>query len=259
MISQNTQESTARSLGSFLFFALVILLIRSLLISPFRIPSGSMIPTLKVGDFIVTSKYPYGWSRYSFLFGGYVDYFKGKFGANGFPERGDVIVFAKPNDTTMDYIKRVLGLPGDTVQMIKGRLYLNNKEVPLKEIRQGYKDHDGRNTIDGTVYEAEIPRGEKPFRYQILKQTPFGLSVGDNTAAYTVPENHVFCMGDNWDGSGDSRFMSELGFVSRDYFLGPALFVFFSLDHENIYWYKPWTWLMIPLKIRYHRCIFHKI
>jgi signal peptidase I len=257
MTSHDTKESTASAIGSFLFFALIVLLVRSLLISPFRIPSGSMIPTLKVGDFIVTSKYPYGWSRYSFLFGGYVDYFKGKFGFEGFPERGDVMVFAQPNDTRIDYIKRVIGLPGDTIQMVKGRLYINSKEIPLKEVRQEYKDHDGRDAIQGKVYEVSLPRGEKTFQYQILKQEPFGQAPLDNTPLVTVPENHVFCMGDNWDGSGDSR--ADLGVVSREYFLGPALFIFFSLNHENIYWYKPWTWFMIPLKIRYDRCIFHKI
>lgn len=258
MNPQDATESTARSIGSFLFFALIILLVRSLLFSPFRIPSGSMIPTLKVGDFIVTSKYPYGWSRYSFVLGGYVDYFKGRFGAEGFPQRGDVMVFAKPSNTTMDYIKRVIGLPGDTIQMIKGRLYINSKEIPLKELRQDYQDHDGSEAIRGTVYEASIPQGEKTYQYQILKQLPFGEGRYDDTPPLIVPESHVLCMGDNWDGSEDSRG-DDLGFVSKEYFLGPALFVFFSLDHENIYWYKPWTWVMIPLKIRYHRCIFHKI
>lgn len=257
--TQTTEKSLVRSVGEFLTFVLLVVLIRSLLFSPFRIPSGSMIPTLKVGDFIVTNKFSYGWSRYSLLFGGYFNYFKGRIMDYSFPDRGDVIVFANPSNTEQDWIKRVVAVQGDTVQMIDGRLHLNNVKLPLEKEKGNYTDHDGEHSIEGTVYSATIPKGDgKECHYKILKQYPFGEARLDNTPILKVPEESVFLMGDNWDGSGDSRAMEQLGFVHKNYFVGPALFIFLSLDHQDIYWWKPWTWLMIPFKIRYGR-IFNKI
>ena len=258
-----TPQAKANFTGSWAFFLFMVVLIRSLIISPFRIPSGSMIPTLKVGDFILTSKFSYGWSRYSFLFGGYFNYFSGKLREGSFPKRGDVIVFANPTNTSMDYIKRVVGIPGDTVQMIQGRLNLNGKEIPLKEIQKNYQDWDGVKKIHGTVYEAMIPKdntqGGPTVTYKILKQEAFGFGQLDHTPAHKIPDNNVFCMGDNWDGSGDSRVIESLGFIPKEYFLGPAWLVFFSVDHEDVKLWKPWTWLLLPFKVRLSRFVFHLI
>ena len=247
------------SWGSFLTFVTVVLLVRSFVISPFRIPSGSMIPTLKVGDFILTSKFPYGWSRYSLFLGGNIPYFKGRIMDKNMPKRGEVVVFTPPKDTTSDYIKRVIGLPGDTVQMIGGYLHLNGKKVSLKPIQDKYNDWDGKQKIQGQLYEATIPTENGQKTYRIVKQYPFGRAHLDNTPLITVPKDHIFFMGDNWDGSGDSRDIDHLGLVHKNYLLGPALFTFFSVDHEDISLFKPWTWLKIPFKIRFSRCLYRSL
>lgn len=236
-----------------LVFLIFLILIRSFLFSPFRIPSGSMIPSLKVGDLIISSKYAYGWSRYSMLGGGYVNYTSARLDT-GFPKRGDILIFAYPSDPTTDFIKRVVGLPGDTIQMIQGRLHINGTEVPLEKVQEGYTDHDGYSPIAGTLYTATVP-GEKGkvFTYRILKQHPFGESRLDNTPPITVPEGSVFCMGDNWDGSDDSRNLDKLGCVPKEFFVAKALFVLASVDVEKISLFKPWTWLYLPFKIRFGR------
>lgn len=247
------------TLGSFITFVFIVLMIRSFILSPFRIPSGSMIPTLKVGDFILTSKFSYGWSRYS-LFGGYkIPYFSGRILKDRYPKRGDVMVFTNPKAPNQDWIKRVIGLPGDTVEMREGRLILNGTQVPLKLVQEDYKDHDGMESISGKVYEATINRSEnKTITYKILKINEFGKGGLDHMDPVTVPKGHVFCMGDNWDGSGDSR-SEQLGFVPQQYFLGPAIFIFFSINHEKVYLSKPWTWVLLPFNIRFNRCLFHAI
>jgi len=247
------------SWGSFLAFVAVVLIIRSFVISPFRIPSGSMIPTLKVGDFILTSKFPYGWSRYSLFLGGKINYFSGRIMGKKIPERGDVVVFTPPHDTNTDYIKRAIGLPGDTVQMKSGRLYLNGKIVPLKRMNDQYQDWDGRKKIQGQLYTATIPTEKGTRTYTVMKQMPFGRAYLDNTPEITVPKDHIFFMGDNWDGSADSRDIDHLGLVHKRYLLGPAFCTFFSVDHEDISLFKPWTWLKIPFKIRWSRCFYRAL
>lgn len=268
LFSKKTDVKPAnKTAGSFLFFMLIVVLIRSFVFSPFRIPSGSMIPTLRPGDFIVASKISYGWSSYSMVFGGYMkqyfNFFAGKFLEFSFPKRGDVIVFANPSDVTKDYIKRVVGIPGDRIQMIEGRLHINGTKIPLNLVKEKFSEFEAGelNTKGvGNLYEARIPVEEgKEKVYTIWKKDSFGKNIVDNTPEYTVPEDHVFCMGDNWDGSSDSRFMNGVGYVHKNYFLGPALFVFLSVDPEYIDLFKPWTWLNIPFKIRYSRCLFHKI
>lgn len=254
------------TLGSFITFVFIVLLIRSFIFSPFRIPSGSMIPTLQVGDFIVTSKFSYGWSRYSIFGGSFIPYFQNRILKNRYPKRGDVMVFSNPNNPKEDWIKRVIGLPGDTVEMKEGRLILNGTMVPLNPIKQldkesqekKYEDHDGERRISGDLYEATIPQSEgKTVTYKVLKQLPFGEAELDHMDRVTVPEGHVFCMGDNWDGSSDSR--GHLGFIAEKYFLGPALGIFFSINHEKVFLYKPWTWFLLPFNIRFNRCLFHAI
>lgn len=251
---QKSHTPRRETLGSFSFFVLVVLLVRSLLVSPFRIPSGSMIPTLLVGDFLVASKISYGWSRFSLFGGGWINYFPGKIMELSFPKRGDILVFACPYNTSQDWIKRVVAVPGDVVEMKEGRLHLNGQKIPLTKEKENYKAHDSERSIEGTVYKAEIPREEgKTYQYTVLKQEPFGQGGLDTMPPIRIEPDHVFCMGDNWDGSDDSRHLDKLGPVSKKYFLGPALFVWFSLDHQDISLMKPWTWLLLPFKIRFSR------
>jgi signal peptidase I len=256
IVPSDAPKTSKHGLGGFWFFLLCVLLVRSFLVSPFRIPSGSMIPSLLVGDTIVVTKFPYGWSRYSLLFGGYLNYFKGHSPILFPPKRGDIVVFTNPNDTREDWIKRLVGLPGDTVQMNQGKLYLNGVELLLEKQKEGYKDHDGEESIEGTVYKTQIPTGTgKMHPYSVLKQAPFGSKAGDNTPLLKVPEGHYFFMGDNWDGSGDSRFTDRLGFVPQKFLLGRALFIFFSLDTHDIYLKQPWTWFKVPFRIRFGRTL----
>lgn len=246
------------SWGSFILFLIVVIMIRSFLFSPFRIPSGSMIPTLQVGDFIMTSKSAYGWSRYSLFLGGYVPYFSGRWMSCHTPQRGDVIVFANPQDTSQDWIKRVIGLPGDRVRMEAGHLFLNGQEVILREVQKDYRSHDSQSPITGTLYEVSIPRGQEMYRYTILKQNDFGQLASDYMSERTVPEGCVFCMGDNWDGSQDSRFSDKLGMIPMEYVIARALFIFFSVNCDDLSW-NPLTWIALPFKIRLQRCGYIKL
>lgn len=268
------QRKPRQSHTGFILFVVIVLLVRSFFISPFRIPSGSMIPSLKTGDFIIASKYHYGWSSYSVFLGGYLKeltgYFSGKILQGHFPDRGDVVVFTKPNDARMDYIKRVVGLPGDTVQMIKGRLYLNGAEVPLQDFQDPevgpsgeHEEYSGSRMspyTKGTVYQATLPRKDgSKHTYTVLKQLPFGQGGLDDSPLHTVPEDCVFVMGDNWDDSGDSRLMEDVGFIHKDFLLAKPLFVFFSLDTRYMDPWKPWLWPMVLFSIRYKRLLYMPI
>lgn len=223
-------------------------IIRCMVFEPFKIPSGSMIPTLLVGDHLVSVKFMYGISRYSFFFGSMFNYFNGRKFQIRKPKRGDVIVFALPSNPKITYIKRCVGLPGDTVQLQDGYLHINGSKLPLEKSQEKYTAHDGDEFVSGTVYTQTLPGGIK---HDILKQHKFGESSSDNTSVYTVPEGHYFMMGDNRDGSSDSRFMDGLGFVPYEYFLGPAEIIFFSID-EGFALFQPWAW---PLHIRYKRLL----
>jgi signal peptidase I len=220
-----------------IIYAIVIaLFIRTFAFEPFNIPSGSMIPSLLVGDYLFVSKYSYGYSRHSLplslpLIPGRV------FGS--LPERGDVAVFKLPKDNKTDYIKRIIGLPGDKIQVREGRLYLNGTLVERKPL-PGYvaRGPFGSNmTIP--MFEETLPNGVK---HLILEKTDRGQL--DNTSVYTVPPGHVFGMGDNRDDSLDSRVLSEVGYIPIENLVGRAEFVFFSYDPEGASW---------PLTVRWSR------
>ena len=222
---------------------ILALLVRVFLFQPFNIPSGSMIPTLLVGDYLFVSKYSYGYSRYSFPFG--PNLFSGRIWAKE-PERGDVVVFKLPRDNETDYIKRVIGLPGDEIQMIHGVLHINGEAVK-KERVDDFVMHDpsGRERHMARYMET-LPNG---VTYPVLDLVNEGI--GDNTDVYKVPENHFFMMGDNRDNSTDSRFLSEVGYVPFENLVGRAQIIFFSIDEDASFW-QLWKW---PTDVRWSRIL----
>lgn len=196
---------------------------RSFAFEPFHIPSGSMKSTLLVGDYLFVSKYAYGYSRYSFPYG--VKWFDGRIMEMNKPERGDIIVFRLPTNPRVDYIKRLVGLPGDVVQMREGLVYINGKvlpRVPLDEFAD--RDEHTGNIQSIPRFKETLPEGKE---IHILKQRRFGSA--DDTKAFVVPEGHYFFMGDNRDNSVDSRF-DDVGFVPEENLVGRAEMIFFSTD-----------------------------
>lgn len=198
---------------------LLAVVIRSLLFQPFSIPSGSMRPTLLEGDYLFVTKWAYGYSKNSLPFS--PDLFEGRIWGSD-PERGDVAVFKFPPDPSLDYIKRVIGLPGDTVQMKEGALYINDVAVEREKIGtiEDVDITEEDRAVD--VYRETLPNGVS---YTTLDLTQG--SAGDDTRAFTVPEGHFFAMGDNRDNSSDSRF--SVGFVPMENLVGRANYVFFSI------------------------------
>ncbi len=217
-----------------LIYALIIaVIIRSLLIQPFYIPSSSMEPTLLVGDRLFVTKYSYGYSKHSFPFSPPI--FSNRIIFNE-PKKGDVVVFKTPVDNRTDYIKRLIGLPGDTIQFIDSNLYINNSEILKSRLSQNDTIYCGDKTIDVFTFE-EILHNDKSHTTVYLKN--FSLQ---NTDVFTVPEDHFFFLGDNRDCSKDSRFLSSVGYVHKDNLVGKAQFIFFSSDKSVGSFYQFWKW-----------------
>ena len=212
---------------------------RSLLFEPFNIPSGSMIPTLLVGDYLFVSKYSYGYSRYSFPFG--MAPFDGRIFETP-PERGDVAVFRQPQNESVAFIKRIVGLPGDRIQVTDGILRIN--DVAVNRVRKGFATaSDGHNVIRFAVYQETLPNGKS---YLIQERSDDDML--DNTNVFLVPEGHYFMMGDNRDNSRDSRTTS-VGMVPAENLIGRAERLFFSHNSSAHLW-EIWKW---PFAIRYGR------
>ena len=217
-----------------LFYALLIaIVIRSLIIQPFYIPSSSMEPTLLVGDRLFVTKYTYGYSRHSFPFSPLI--LKNRIFFSE-PKRGDVVVFKTPTDNRTDYIKRLIGLPGDKIQFIDSNLYLNNSEIIKSRVSKKDKIYCGNSTIDVFTFVEKLPNGKlhksvylKDFSYQ-------------NSDQFIVPENYYFFLGDNRDCSKDSRFLSSVGYVHKDNLVGKAQFIFFSSDKNVGSFFAFWKW-----------------
>jgi signal peptidase I len=229
------------TIKTIVYAVLIALVVRTVAYEPFNIPSGSMIPTLLVGDYLFVAKYSYGYSRYSLPFG--LPLFSGRIFFH-LPERGDVVVFKLPTDTSVDYIKRVIGLPGDTIQMKQGELYINDKEVARKPIEDYlYQESDG-NVMPMKQYIETLPNGRQ---HRIIKLGDNGPL--DNTQQYHVPPGDYFMMGDNRDNSQDSRVLSAVGYVPAQNLIGKAQFIFFSTDGSARLW-EFWKW---PFAIRYDR------
>ena len=217
-----------------LFYALIIaIIIRSLFFQPFYIPSSSMEPNLLVGDRLFVSKYTYGYSKHSFPFSPNI--FSGRVLFNE-PKRGDVVVFKTPVDNRTDYIKRLIGLPGDSIQFINGVIYLNNNEIFKNKIKTKKKIYCGENVFESELYEEKLPNGVKYIAAYSKNNTY------KNSDKFVVPDNHYFFLGDNRDCSKDSRFLSSVGYVNKDNIVGKARILFFSSDYRVGSFFKIWDW-----------------
>jgi len=219
---------------------IIALVIRTFLFQPFNIPSGSMIPTLLVGDYLFVSKYSYGYTHYSLPFS--PPLFPGRI-LGGEIQRGDVVVFRLPKDDSIDYIKRVVGLPGDRIQVIDGVLNINGQSVKRERIDDYVTDEEG---VAQRVkrYRETLPNG---VTYTTLDLTDNGFY--DNTPVYTVPAGDYFMMGDNRDNSTDSRVLSQVGYVPYENVIGKAQIIFFSIGNGAHAW-EVWRW---PWTVRWDR------
>jgi len=215
---------------SIIIAVLLVVGIRTFAFQNFMIPSGSMKETLLIGDFLFVSKYAYGYTNYSFPFSPRI--IKGRL-FDVPPKRGDVVVFRGPYDHNIDYIKRIVGLPGDTIQMRQGYLYINGIACAVRPddvfedqlwLAKGVRTYSEKGRIIPRYIET-LPNGVE---YKIVKQQKFGDGKLDNTQVYHVPRNHYFVMGDNRDSSSDSRVLSHIGFVPSHHLIGRAEVIFFS-------------------------------
>ena len=233
------KSETAGTAKSIVYAVLIAVVIRTFLFEPFHIPSSSMVPTLLVGDYLFVEKYAYGYGRYSLPLG--LAWFNGRVLA-GSPHRGDVVVFRKPSDTSVDYVKRLIGLPGDRIQMRQGRLYINGDLVKRSPI-DDYVDEQGHS------YQQYIETLPGAVSHRIIQE------LGDsgplsNTGEFLVEPGHYFMMGDNRDDSLDSR-TAEVGQVPTENLIGPAEMLFLSID-SSAAWWQVWKW---PFAIRYERLL----
>lgn len=229
---EQKKETIWDTIKTIIYAVLIAVMIRSFLFEPFRIPSGSMYPTLEVGDYLFVSKYSYGYSKHSFPFS--MVPLSGRVWQTT-PERGDIVVFKLPKDNKTDFIKRVIGLPGDTIEVKRGRLYINDTLVERKETGDYKIDEFVIRPETYHEYEEILPEG---LVHHILEVSDHEPRV-DNTIKFEVPEGHYFMMGDNRDRSDDSRI--NVGFVPEENLVGKARFLFFSHNDKGA-WYKPWTW-----------------
>ena len=217
-----------------LIIALVIaIIIRSLFFQPFYIPSSSMEPTLLVGDRIFVSKYTYGFSKHSFPFSPPV---LNKRIFNSKPDYGDLIVFKTPVDNRTDFIKRLIGFPGDEIQFINGELYLNKKKIIREEVKEKFQITCGDEISEVISYMETLPNGK---RYLAVYNKTGSMI---NTDKYVVPDEHYFFLGDNRDCSRDSRFLSSVGYVHEINLIGKAKIIFFSNDTKKGSVLKFWNW-----------------
>ena len=233
------KNSFFSNIKSILLAIFIALLIRSFIAEPFNIPSGSMKPNLLIGDFIFVSKWSYGYSKHSLPFS--IPIIPGKI-LSKMPERGDVVVFKTPSDNRTDYIKRVIGLPNDKIQIINGQIIINDKLIIRKKIEDFLDVDINGNTIRNRQYKEYFYQLE----INILDLKDNGIV--DNTQVFNVPKDHFFVMGDNRDNSQDSRFISYVGFIPINNLVGKAQFIFFSL--ENSRFLEIWKW---PKAIRFDR------
>jgi len=221
------------NLKTLIIALLIAILIRSLFFQPFYIPSSSMEPTLLVGDRIFVSKYTYGYSKHSFpfsppIFDNRILYSE--------PNYGDLVVFKTPSDNRTDFIKRLIGLPGDQIQFKDGYLFINNEMIQKKKISNRNEIRCAGNEIDVTEYTEELSKKKS---FNIVYKSKGGMK---NSDIYKVPDNHFFFLGDNRDCSSDSRFLSNVGYVHKNNLVGKARIIFFSNDTMKGSVLKFWNW-----------------
>ena len=241
--TQKPEESKYGFLKTLAAAIICATIVRSFFFEPFHIPSSSMKPTLLIGDYIFVSKFSYGYSRYSFPFG--IKFFEGRLWYSA-PKRGDVAVFRLPSNPSINYVKRIIGLPGDAIQVREGTLYINNKRI--EKVSDGiFNDETYRiPTVEIAKFIETLPEGK------VIETLDQRESDVDDTGIYQVPEGHYFMMGDNRDNSQDSRFQNLVGYVPEENLVGRALCVFFS--SEQGLW-QFWNW---GHSIRFNR-VFKKI
>ena len=236
-------ETKSEFIKTLLIALLLAGLVRSFLFEPFHIPSSSMKQNLLIGDYLFVAKYSYGYSRYSFPFG--FDLFEGRFWEKNKPQRGDIAVFRLPSDPNINYIKRIIGLPGDQIQMREGKVFINDTGV--KKISDGiFSEDDAEIKIEIRQFLETLPEGK------IVKTLDQDNTPQDNTGIYEVPANHYFMMGDNRDNSQDSRFLEFVGYVPEENLVGRATMIFISCSKPI---WQFWNW---PNSIRFNR-MFHQV
>lgn len=213
---------------------IIAIIFRSFFIQPFSIPTQSMVPTLQVGDYLFVQKWTYGYSRSSFPFRPAI--FEGRIWGDA-PERGDIAVFKAHHANYIDFIKRVIGLPGDRIQMRNGQLYINDQPVERKRISnfEYWQQRDGAE-FPVARYVETLPNGVS---YEVLDLT--NANASDNTPIFIVPEGHYFMMGDNRDNSADSRYITGLGFVPAEDLVGKAVYRWISVKQGGAFW-QVWDW-----------------
>ncbi|MFP6771440.1 MAG: signal peptidase I [Alphaproteobacteria bacterium] len=235
------QDGWRETLKTVIYAVLIALVIRTVAYEPFNIPSGSMLPTLLIGDYVFVAKFPYGYSKHSMplsppLFDGRI---------NEAPViRGDIAVFKLPTDNSTDYIKRIMGLPGDRLKMKDGVLHINGRAVKRERVEDFVQKHSGARYARVRQYRETLPNGRS---YLTLDLQPRGMA--DNTNVYVVPAEHYFAMGDNRDDSTDSRFLDHVGFIPAENLVGRADMIFFSVNDQARIW-EVWKW---PIAIRFSR------
>ncbi|HYI68567.1 MAG TPA: signal peptidase I [Skermanella sp.] len=240
-MQKNKSGGIGETIKTVVYAVVIAFGVRTFAYEPFNIPSGSMIPTLLVGDYLFVSKFSYGYSRYTVAFG--APLFDGRMLYTK-PERGDVAVFKLPRDNKTDYIKRIIGLPGDRIQVIGGILHINGEAVKRDRVEDFVTTDQFGRQVRVAQYVETLPNGRK---HNIIEESDSGSL--DNTQVYTVPENHFFAMGDNRDNSLDSRVSSMVGFVPVENLVGRAEFLFFSIDEGSSFW-EFWKW---PWAVRFGR------
>lgn len=250
--AQNGEKKEENFFLFLLKLAAIVLIFRSFFLSPFNIPSESMLPRLLVGDYLLAQKWPYGYSRYSLPFG--VPILSGRIFASQ-PKHGDVVIFKAPPLNDVDYIKRVIGLPGDTVQMVNGTLHLNGAPIQQEKMPDYVVPVSPNTRCTAPEFEQESANGSAICSYPRFRETlpggrsydilDLGFSPADNTAPILVPEGMMFLLGDNRDNSQDSRFPAEpgggIGLVPQANLVGKAGIMMWSTD-GSASWVKPWSW-----------------
>jgi signal peptidase I len=239
-------SSIGETIRTVIYAGLIALTVRTFAYEPFNIPSGSMLPTLLIGDYLFVSKFSYGYSRHSLPFG--MGLISGRIFSSS-PKRGDVAVFKLPTDNSTDYIKRMIGLPGDRIQVVKGILHINGTAVQRRRIGEYVHRDNYGNAISFAHYIETLPGGRE---HDIIERSDSGNL--DNTPVYEVPAGHFFAMGDNRDNSLDSRVLNMVGYVPMENLVGRAEMLFFSTNGGARIW-EVWKW---PVAIRFAR-LFRKV